>query len=272
MKKFVLISALTAALAMVSGKASADLVMTVSATDDIQKTNQTTSTAYVGTTANVSLANKQVYAIISNALANVSIWSTNIAPTHLPADGYIAFNPGGYDGQVTGVFYVTNKTGFYYPLSGFDANQDYYSWIELDSQSQNTFNSYIGFLDGWVNDYADGAPFNGVSIYNINKTTGKGSETDTSTALLYIHDDPYSYDDADATSIYYANYLFQGTDTLGYNLNSIEIRGIIAVTLKTTGFSVTSGSASLSGTGNFIYSNAYDPWANVIKNATVTFK
>src|SRR5580698_2518153 len=97
MKKFLLLSALTVALSLASNKASADLVMTVSATATIQKTNQTTSTAYVGTTANLSLANKQVYAIISNALANVSIWSTNIAPINLPANGYIAFNPNATD-------------------------------------------------------------------------------------------------------------------------------------------------------------------------------
>src|SRR5215469_10131106 len=95
----------------------ADFVMSANGTAEIQKIFAIGSNT--ATTATMSFNNKFIYTIISNAVANVTNWAgAAIAPTNLPADGYIAYNPAVNDEMVTGVFYVTNKSGLYYPLSG----------------------------------------------------------------------------------------------------------------------------------------------------------
>jgi hypothetical protein len=100
------------------------LILTVKGTVEYQKTEGTDE----GSMATYSLNEKTVYLLVSNYVANAANYSfTNIAGTNLPADGYIAFDAN-WDS-----FYVTNKAGFYYPLRGFDANGQIYSWIELDS-------------------------------------------------------------------------------------------------------------------------------------------
>jgi hypothetical protein len=260
--------ALTVALA--ASRASADFALTVSGT----ALTQTSQGSVKATTATSSFNNKQIYFIISNAVANVSDWSSQITSNSLPADGYIAFNPAGNNGTNEGAFYVTNKSGFYYPLSGLDQNGQYYSWIELNTQNSYYEYNEVPLALGWVNQFVEnGGPFNGVAAYNIN-AKGSGSETETSTALLYIHDDPYSYDDADNPNIFWFNYLGQGggDDQYGYNGNAVEIRGVLTATVSVTQTNgtpaITLKSLSLPGTGNLMLQWE---WSIVVNSGTAKF-
>jgi hypothetical protein len=268
--------ALAAALALVAGKASAQLVLSVSGSALSQKTYAGSN---VATTGAYSLNEKIIYNIISNAVANAAAASSGtspgaITPTNVPANGYIAFDPIDSDGGPelgSGFFYVTNKSGFYFPLSGLDTNGNYYSYIELDTQS--SLYQFIGFQYGFVDLSTTNAPFDGVSSYNISSGgNGNGTEADHSTALLYIHDDPYAYDDSDSPSIYQNNYLSQGggDDSMLYNNNAIEIRGIVTATQTVKSGSVTGGTFSLAGTGNLIYSKAAFPYGSLIQSAKAT--
>ena len=223
-------------LTLAFNQASADPVFNISGTALFNKTNYVQGAKQVATTTTFSFNNKTIYNVISNAVANATNYDKAIITTNLPANGYIAynffatnnanFNP--YDSisysQVMGVFYVTNKTGFYYPLSGLDTNGNYYSFMELD-----TYDAEYGQL-GFGNDFD--ADFS----YSVNN--GNGSETDTDTALLYINDDPVLFDDADFPDSYYNNN------------NSIEVRGILKLSLSVKNLLISKGSASLSGTGN----------------------
>jgi hypothetical protein len=261
--------ALAAALALVAGKASAQLALSVSASALSQKTYTGLNVATTGT---YSLNEKIIYNIIYNALTNAPAASSGaITPTNVPANGYIAFDPNDPDGGPeagVGFFYVTNESGFNFPLSGLDNNDNYYSYIELDSQ--NTLYQLFGFELGFVNTDVANAPFDGVASYNISSGgSGNGTETDHSTALLYIHDDPYAYDDADSPSIYDDNYLVQGggSDVVGFNNNAIEIRGVIKATQTVKSGNVTGITFSLTGTGNLIYSKAAFAYGGVIQSA-----
>lgn len=261
MKKFVLISAIAAVVSFVASDAasSKDLVMNVSGTVKYQNLEN----QYQGTVTSHSFNEKVIYAVITNAVANASNMSGGlISSATLPGDGYIAYNPSGYDtnanANIYGVFYVTNKEGFYFPLSGVDSTgTNYYSWIELDSTIIYGNNSGIDL--GWdqyynsATDYTDYL-FNEIASYKINSSTnsstyGGGSASDNSTALLYIHDDPYLFNDAAHP------YLFTDYDTINFNYNEnyLEIRGLLTANLKLTGFTPTSGTISLTGTGNFVY-------------------
>lgn len=263
MKKFVILSAVSAVLAfaasndIASGK---DLILNISGTVKYQNIN---SSQNKGVVLSHSFNEKSVYSLISNAVANASTMSGGlIASAALPADGYIAFSPGMGDGEVGGVFYVTNKSGFFYQLSGMDSTTtNYYSWIELDSSIYfngiddpsasfgwfSYFNSHTGRTDYLFND---------IATYNINTNTssssyGNGSAQPVSTALLYIHDDPYLYDDA------ITPYIFTDDDTINHNSNQnyLEIRGILTANLPLTDLEPSSASLSLTGTGNFNYGN-----------------
>ncbi len=272
----ILTCGLAAALALVAGNASADLILSVSGTAVVQKTHE----SFKATTGSYTINNKVVYTIVSNALNYASAVSFGAIPsTNVPANGYIAFNPNGYDGGPefgNGFFYVTNKTGFYCPLSGFDTNDNYYSFAELDSQS--TYNVYtnngnsLGFIFGFVDSVTNGAPFNGPSAYSVN-ANGNGTEAGQSTALLYIHDDGYSYDDADYPWAYWSNYLMRGgtNDLLTFNDNVVEIRGIMKATLGIKTNNITTESFSLTGSGNFVYQYFSGvAYANIVKSATAT--
>ncbi len=257
MKRLMLLIAMAAALAFTPGQASADMILTVSGTAEIQKTNSETKTAFVGTTGNTSFNNKQIYYLVSNAVANVGQWAGGrITPSHLPADGYIAFDPNDskgpplaypYNGPVTGIFYVTNKSGYHFPLVGFDSNDQYYSWAELDTQNTEYSDAQeIGVMFGFA------FPFNGVAAYNLSKSNGKGTATETSSGLLYIHDDPYCYDDANNPFIFWNNFPLQGSgdDMISNNISAIEIRGVVTTSLKILSNNITGGSITLTGTGN----------------------
>lgn len=250
MKKFLILNVVAAVLAFICSKASADPTLNISGTALSEKSIVTNGIHQVATTFTSSFSNKQVYNIISNAVANVGNYDTAIVPANLPANGYVAYSPIAltvlttnfytYDPNiiytnVSGIFYVTNKSGFYYPLSGLDTNGNYYSFVELD-----TWDAQYGTL-------GFGYDFNQVFSYNYNNMTGNGPVTDTETALLYIHDDPQSYDDADYP------------DKFLYNTNAIEIRGVFKLNLAFKAGLVNSGSATLSGVGNLVLNgnNAY---------------
>jgi hypothetical protein len=176
-----------------------------------------------------------------------------IVPVNLPANGYIAFSTNS-DTEINGTFYVTNKSGFYYPLSGVDTNNNYYSWMELDAE---TFNGYtlsteeeISMDLGWYS--SDEANlFNNIASYNYS-SKGSGSGTSTSTAVFYVHDDPYSYNDSTA-------YMFNADDTVegNKNQNAIEIRGVLTAGKTLSNNAIENGTMSLSGIGNFILSGEY---------------
>ena len=183
-------------------------------------------------------------------MANVNDLNA-LAPVHVPANGYIAFTTAGDDGPEygDGYFYVTNKAGFYFPLSGYDTNDDYYSFIELDSVVLSPDDTYLYF--GFEGYYY--YPFFGhSSTYNLNSHSGNGSSTAKATAVLYIHDDPYYYNDA------------ENPDNLAEfdNENAIEIRGVLTATITYKDFTITKESLSITGTGNFFLDD-YDVWGIV---------
>jgi hypothetical protein len=169
----------------------------------------------------------------------------------LPADGYIVFNPLVYDGYVRGVFYVTNNSGFTYQLSGFDSSFNYYSWIELDAEvpvypTDVDFNN-IGFGNNFDLTYNS----------NFDQKTGDDTVSGTASALLFIHDDPYSYDDADHTYEYWED-----------NSIGIEIRGIIKTIETYKGGTVTQWTGKLSGSGSI---NVEDGNYGEVTSGSATF-
>jgi len=217
-----------------------DLILSASGTIKYQNDDGD----YKGTVGTYSFSEKDVFNLISNAVATASI--TGVAPTNIPKGSYIVFSPQGYDGEVSGTFYVTNKSGFYYPLSGFDTNDDYYSFIELDTTIYYADTNGLG--DGYLDFgfyYFDDDLYQGVASYSLSKA-GSGSDTSTSKALLYIHDNPYDYGDPNGND-YDGFYPFNDD-----NDNAVEIGGILTSTLKITDNNISGGSLSLSGSGNFI--------------------
>jgi hypothetical protein len=214
------------------------LVLNVSGTIDSLDTNNTDIKGHFNS---MSVNEKDVYTLISNGVANAyGFLSTNLDATNLPANGYIAYN-------TAGIFYVTNKTGFYLPLSGHDKEANFYSFIELDT--------YVIYGTN-ILDFSDGAAlgfgyFNcDVNSYHLNNKTGDGSGVDKSTATLFIHDNPYVYDDWDDPDRFF-----------GYNdhidKNAIEIRGVVTVQLKYADTNdVTMSSFSLTGAGNCLLNGA----------------
>ncbi len=276
--KAILCAVALMATAILTSKA--DFVMNASVTAGVQKAF--TIESNTATTVTASINNKYIYTLISNAVATVTNWAGGaIAPTNLPADGYIAYSPYAQNAtSVMGVFYVTNKSGLYFSLSGVDTNGQYYSWIELDS-----VNFYYAFLGhpsffyfanvyiGWAGDAS--GPFGGIASYHLNSKTN-GVETATSTAVFYIHDDPYNYDDAHNPLILFGNNLNQGDgdDLQGLNGNAIEVRGILTATEAVTSSNAIISSLSITGSGNLIYDpNGTYPYkdSDLVKSATVKF-
>ncbi len=254
MRKFILLGAVAMALAFILDRASADPVFSITGTALFNKTNYTQGSQQVATTLTYSLNNKSIYNLISNAVANAGTYDSALTTTNLPANGYIAYNLSAtnainlttYDvnisySQIVGAFYVTNKSGFYYPLSGLDTGGNYYSFMELD-----TWDNQYWQLGFWYN-------FNPVTSYKVNN--GNGSEADTESALLYINDNPLQYDDAD----YPGRYL--------YNVNAIAIQGILKINLSIKNGFITKGSGSFSGTGNLILGS--QPFAGVVSSGTM---
>ncbi|HEX9048802.1 MAG TPA: hypothetical protein VF988_17385 [Verrucomicrobiae bacterium] len=188
----------------------------------------------VSTAPTTVLKNATVYNLVSNALINVSEFSSNIPPVTLPANGFIIFDAMNSDGNVGGLFYVTNRNGFFYPLSGFDTSSNYYSFAEIDTFNLNT-NSNIGGMNLGFNNN-----FNGVQSSRFNTVTGNGSATVTSTALLYVHDNPYAFDAADNLGKFYENN------------NALLIIGTAVTRLAYATNNLTGWDMTLNGSGNFM--------------------
>ncbi len=265
--------ALGAAMAFMGANAMANnLILNLSGTAEVQGTNG----ADKGTIKTLSLNEKSIYAIISSAVTNAASYSTNLASlssTTLPSDGYIVFNPEASDTTVTGVFYVTNKTGFYFPLSGLTTNAfstNYYSFIELDTtlirggtngiETNNWGFStyYYGGTLGAIHATNETINFETISSYSLGKTTGTGSDKSLSKALLYIHDNPLAYGDPPndlSTSYDPEQYPFNPFFLNSYS--ALEIGGILTANLGIKTNSVVSGTLTLPGTGNFYYAGTY---------------
>lgn len=257
MKKLAIFAAVALSAAFTPFKAPAqNLILNVSGTIK----EQGEDTALKGTLISMSLNEKSVYALITNAVAGndgLGILGTNITPVTLPADGYIAFSTNLDAGGYPGTFYVTNKAGFHYPLSNLDATNGYYSFIELDT--------YVYFGDDLGFDVDFGSPFSDIASDNLSSSTGNGSGTGVSTGVLYIHDNPYAYDDADNPDIlagYYLGYSYPE------NNNAIEIRGIVTTPLKFTAGVQRMSSFSLTGTGNAMLDG--DEFSSLVSSGHMT--
>jgi len=193
----------------------------VSATVKVIVTNYFTGAddVQIQTIITKSLSTKGVFLLISNAVASTN--NTTGFRTNFPAGSYLVFDPNRNNADdLEGVFYVTNKNGFYYQLDGFGTNAEYYSFAELDS-----------FILGFASN------LNEVSSYKDNFSNGTWTEKDFDTAILYIHDNPFSYDiSANPSEVYDNNY-------------AIVISGILQINFNSTTTSRTY-STSLSGSGN----------------------
>jgi len=239
MKRLIILAAMAATAVLLPGKAAATanpllLNLTVSGTVEVwtneynQGTNKTEIDIASSTT--VSFNTKYIYNLISNAVANAyGEIGTNLTPTNLPANGYIAFNvtnvdnPGYPVNGDSGTFYVTNKTGFYFPLSGRDATNGYYSFIEFDDDDFDFYDNFYGAYKG----------------SSSNKFPYKGSYTENEPSVFYVHDNPYSYDDGDYPYIVFDNVI------------AIEIRSNIkAIWNNTNGIYGTPISQSDASTGS----------------------
>lgn len=230
-----LTAALTATVSLVAGKALATTgEVTISGKILTQKAATDKKNVLTSDIVTVDLKNSLVYSLISNAVKNVGTNGTGLSSTNLPANGYIAFNPSGSDGTVGGTFYVTNKTGFYYPLSGLDTNDNYYSFIELDAYNNDSDNTA-----GQLN-FGFSGNFNGVESGNFNTSTSDGTISVDSSAVFYFHDNPYSFNGGDNANIYYSNN------------NAIEIQGVAEIKVTYKAGNITDWTLSLSGTGNAV--------------------
>ncbi len=250
MKKSIILSVIAVALACVPGKALASKsVCKYNSSLNISGVLKEVGSNYVNksgvqvqTAPEVSFNNAAVYLIISNAVARGDV--SGIQPTTLPAAGYIVYNPNGNDGALTGTFSVTNKgTGFSYPLSGIDDNGDYYSYIELDTDNQIA--GALGFDIALTK-------FSGDDFNNVYSFDGKTQEA-SSSAVFYVHDNPYAYDAADSLAWEFG---FLGAGPQGLNSpnpslnnfqNSIEIKGVLTVDLTVKSNAT---SAEFHGKGN----------------------
>jgi hypothetical protein len=188
----------------------------------------------------LSMNEKVVYTLISNAVADAhNLLGPNLTPQNLPADGYIAFMPTANNGANIGLFYVTNKSGFFLPLSGRDATNGYYNFIEL-----TTYITFSPSTGGYSIGYGD--ENDDISTYSVSSSSTNGTGTATSTGVLFIHDNPYINDEWDNPDRFF-----------GYNghsdLNAIEIRGIVTTQLKYIGnYDPVMTSFSVTGAGNAI--------------------
>jgi hypothetical protein len=256
MKKFLSLSTVAMALSFAVNNAIASnpLVssnsyycpsLNISGTLKEPGTNYVKKGVAVQTAVTECFNNSTIYFIISNAVAQSDV--SGIPATNLPANSYLLFNPNGSDGLFNGTFTVTNKNGLSYPLSGLDGNRNYYSYIELDTD--NSISGILGFDLGLTEAY--GNDFNDVYSYD-----GKSQE-DSSTAVFYVHDNPYAYDAADALAWAFGIRAAgpQGLscpNPTGNNFqNSIEIKGILTVDSTSI-----SSSATFHGKGNALINGA----------------
>jgi hypothetical protein len=213
------------------GAKTGPLILTASGTIALGAINasSTSTKTNIYTVSTLSFNEKYIYNMVSNAAASTSYPS--LTPTHLPADGYIAFDPNGSDLQenvfeedyyAQGLFYVTNKSGFYFPLSGFDTTNGYYSYIELD-------NDDFGFYNNFYGEFSGSEP----------TKTLAGTYTETEASVFYVHSNPYAFDDGDEPSVVFNN------------VNAIEIHSAMKASWQYFGAEqLTNNSDASIGSGN----------------------
>jgi hypothetical protein len=275
-----LLLAVAAALAFAgaNGKAASTNsipALTMSGTLELVKTNYTAKSGKntIQATEKFSFNNSYIMEIISNALAQG--YAIGIPPITVPPKSYIVYDPNGVDtnglnpnnidpNALNGIFYVTNENHFSCPLSGLDTVGDYYSYAEFDSDNGGTNGEVLGFDLGPYDGYNNLDDFNYVSSFNKSNITNTETQTTSSTAVFYIHDNPYSYDTADlwAWLFGYGNSAPNPSspnpscaftnfeNPLANYENSIEIQGILTTKSNTNakGLSIVSG--SFTGIGN----------------------
>lgn len=248
-------------MALVAGKAIAKSttfplpVFNISGTLEVVKTNYTTKSGAntIQTTETESFNNAYIMGIISEAVAQG--YAAGVPATNFPAKSYVAYNPLVTDSEgLQGVFYVTNKNGLSYPLSGIDTNGAYYSYAEFDSDNGGATNGFLaGFDLGLTITNVD--DFNYVSAFNQSNVTNTSTSTTSSTAVLYIHDNPYAFDAADLWAFvngYTTNICSPnpcGPSGPNYE-NAIEIQGIFVTKSNTNKQGINNGSGSFTGSGN----------------------
>lgn len=271
MKKFIILSAVASVLALIPGKTFAADPKCISdpqcksvpplnisgVLEEVGSNYVNKAGVQIQTAQCLSFNNAAIYLLISNAVAQGSV--SGISPENLPATGYIVYDPAGNDGALTGTFSVTNAGGFSFPLSGIDNNGDYYSYVELDTDNQIL--GVLGFDLGLTEFRGD--DFNNVYSNDAN------TQEDSSTAVFYVHDNPYAYDAADSLA-WTSGFLNAGPQGLNSpnptsnNFeNSIEIKGILTADVTTTTTksnktttTTTTTSAEFHGKGNALVNGA----------------
>jgi hypothetical protein len=257
MKKLIVFVVLAAAFAVVTAKAAAPFTITGTAT--FSQTNyvkgSSKGTNYVATMVTKSFNNKSLYILISNAVANASNGSNNLAKT-LPADGYIGYFPEYFDGKYNGYFYVADKKGFYFPLSGFDNNLKHYSFMEL-----STYDQWLGDLGSTNYDDDDccccdddcGGPLlNFAYSENYNPDTGTGTYKGEDTARISIRSIPYF-----GQQIEQSGMSFTGTFSPSFTFKDFQLWS--------------PSSASFTGIGDVVLQNGADYQHGVINSLSIKF-
>lgn len=257
MKKPLIVTLVLATLALASSRLLAGpLLVNIRLTAEIQKTEIFVDGNATNTTARTSLNEAGVYQflmdVVSNGTATYRPAFTN--PPPLPSDGFIVYDPdiaitnvsnnitNPVYGTIFGLFYVTNKSGFYFPLSGLDTNGDYYSFMELDAADY--FFSELGFYNG----------FRMVGSGHI-LANNTGSLTDTDNAVLSIHNNPYAFNAAD------------NDKPLIDSNTALEIQGVLKLSINAT-TTEQKVVGTLTGTGS--YESPADNYEGVITSAQVT--
>jgi hypothetical protein len=233
---------------LASGKTFAPVgVVKLTATLEGQGLTTNTRGTENSTTTKSQINDAILYDVISNSIVNSA--TNGIAITNLPPDGVIVFNPSGDDGTVTGTFYVTNKTGFFFPLSGVDTNGNYYSFIELDTFASDTTDTVGGVDLGFSGN------FNGLETEKFNTSTHSGTADTISTAQFYVHDNPYSFNGGDNAGAFFGN------------IEAIQISGQASIKETFKNGVMTAWTLSLKGSGNAVVD---DNQNNLITSGTVT--
>lgn len=260
MKKPLIVTLVLATLALASSQLLAGpLLVNIRFTAEIQGAGVYVNGNSTNSASRTSLNEAGVYQFLANVVSNSSPPYTNgflTKPPAFPADGFIVYDP---DIAITnisnniissgsailqGLFYVTNTSGFYFPLSGLDTNRDYYSFMELDAG--DFYFSELGFDNGSFREVGSGHIL----------ANNSGSMTDTDNAVLVIHNNPYAFNATD------------NNKPLIDSNTALEIQGVLKLSINaTTNSEKVVG--TLTGTGSL--ETVADYYEGVITTAKVTF-
>src|SRR3954469_4131332 len=145
MKKLLLLAFTALTLAFTSNTLAAvaigDLTLNVSGKAVFPGSDTVKGTQHIISTTTKSFTEADVYSLVKKAISDAVVFFPTVPTQTLPADGRIVYNPtyqtnmytlAIYDTvytNITGLFYVTNNSGFYCPLSGRDTNGNYFSFL-----------------------------------------------------------------------------------------------------------------------------------------------